>query len=102
MFFGAYKLYDKTVTGFYDYDTWHSETFCPDTEIITRIDLKVHGKTYQERKENVREKAIEYQNIYSVYGLSISYQEVAIFGDYFTEQGKRYGLMNEFKENWIC
>ena len=102
MIYGAYKLDGETCCGFYDWEEWHSATFCPDTEILTVIDLKIHGKTYENRKEDVRNKALDFQALFSEYGLPMSWGELATWENYFETAGKRYGLLAEFRENGIC
>ena len=56
--------------------------------------------TYAEKKEQIREQAIDWQN--SWYDNCYSYGELAFFHDYFEKMGKRYGLLREFRENAIC
>lgn len=101
MIFGVYELDGKIYDGFYDWETWYKETFCPDTNVLLIIDLTVHGKTYEERKNDVVEKAIDFQDLGSVYDIQLYWSELAEFGAYFEKQGKRYGLLNEFRENGI-
>ncbi len=55
--------------------------------------------TYQRCKENARQKAIDWQRQSAEQ--SLSYSELAAYGDYFTKQGRRYGLLREFRENAI-
>lgn len=57
------------------------------------------GKTYAEKKSDIRYKAIAYQSI-DVGGLS--YNELSIIQNYFETYGRRFGLIQEFKENAIC
>ena len=54
--------------------------------------------TYQEKKERVREKAIQWQLDFDN---NYSYSDLAAFGHHFENLGKRYGLIREFKENGI-
>lgn len=56
-------------------------------------------KTYQARKEEARDKAIEWQREASE--RCLSYGELAEAGAYFYKLAKRYGLVKEFKENGI-
>lgn len=56
-------------------------------------------KTYQEKKEEAREQAIEYQLTFAEHDYYMS--ELAYYNDYFIKQGKRYGLLREFRENGI-
>lgn len=57
-------------------------------------------KTYQQRKEEAREKAIEWQ--YDFCNHNYSWGELAYWDNYFEKLGKRYGLLKEFRENGIC
>lgn len=64
------------------------------------LDFSIHGKTYREKQAEVEDKAKEWQSIFSQY--SWSYYELYIIQNWFYENGKRYGLLKEFKENAIC
>lgn len=55
--------------------------------------------SYAEKKEKVREEAIEWQYQFSEEDHFMS--EYAYYSDYFTKLGKRYGLLREFRENGI-
>ena len=56
--------------------------------------------TYQQKKEQVRNEAIDWQDWLSEN--NVSYEGLAIASDYFEKQGRRYGLLQEFRENCIC
>ena len=85
---------------YYDWNEWHKDTFSPVTEIKTMLLFKVSGKNYTEKKENLRDLAKEYSN--NVGKTCLSYGELAEIGGFFEKNGKRYGLLKEFKENGIC
>ena len=55
---------------------------------------------YQREKENVRNKAIEWQMNFD--GKCLSWSELAYYQSYFERIGRRYGLLKEFRENGIC
>lgn len=55
--------------------------------------------TYQSGKRRAREEAQAWQNDFPAH--SYSYEELADFADHFRRLGKRYGLLQEFKENGI-
>lgn len=55
---------------------------------------------YYERKEEIRQQAIDWQ--LKCCSHNYSYSELAEFTDYFYKIGKQYGLLKEFKENGIC
>ena len=83
-------------------DDYFRDTFSPEVETLVLIPFEIHGKTYAERKESLRNLAIDYQ--YAVDGdadLWLSYRELADIGDYFNRMGRRYGLLREFRENAI-
>lgn len=52
---------------------------------------------YQKQKENIRNKAIEYQ-YNCIFG---SYAELMEMQNYFLTAAKRFGLLREFRENGI-
>ena len=67
--------------------------------VDTVIPLRLTGKTYSERKQALIDLAIEIQ---AADQGGLSWNEVFILGDYFEENGKRYGCLEEFRENAIC
>lgn len=86
----------------YTFDSWreyHTATFSPLIDVLFITDFKVKGKTYADRKEFVRDMAINYSNNQAC---GLSWGEVAMISDMFYTLGKRYGLLKEFKENAIC
>ena len=63
----------------------------------------IHGKTYAEKKENLRNKAIDFQLINSeISGGGLSWGEYAAVTNFFETYGRRFGLLREFRENAIC
>lgn len=54
---------------------------------------------YQKAKENVRNKAVEWQLSFN--DNNYSYDEISCYTAYFAALAKRYGLVREFKENGI-
>lgn len=100
LIYAAYKDWsgNETASLFYNWEALHRETFSPDTEIISIIPFKVSGKTYKERKEHARDLAVEY-SLQHVCGLS--YLEYAQITEFFENIARRYGLVNEFRENCI-
>ena len=68
--------------------------------VICFIPLIVSGKTYAERKADLHNKAVEWSNTQGNYG-AWSYGELAEVQEFFEKNGKRYGLLAEFRENAI-
>lgn len=64
------------------------------------LPLRVSGSTYKERKADLEEKAKEWQESHSDF-IGWSYGELAIIQSFFEVNGKRYGLIREFRENGI-
>lgn len=54
---------------------------------------------YQIKKQILRDEAIEWQNNFE--NKNYSYLELANIEEYFYKQGKKYGLLKEFRENGI-
>lgn len=93
-------------TSVYDYEAFYTATWNPNVAEKVLIEDKSYvilgrlsGKTYAEKREEVREKAIDLQRIDEG---GLSYGELALICEYFETYGKRYGLLREFKENGIC
>ena len=86
---------------YYSYEAYFKDTFCPDTRIIFTLDMSVSGRTYAERKADLQDKAIEYSNnMNEIYPISLG--EINEIADFFSVNGKRYGLLTDFHENCIC
>ena len=101
MLLAKFTIKGKTTSELY-FNSWgqyFSDTFSPDTKIENVIEFKVKGKTYAERKANARQIAIDFQ---AGEFEGLSYYELYLIQNYFEKVGKRYGLLEEFKENCIC
>lgn len=100
MFYAKLRQDGQTVGNLYhDFQDYISDTFSPTVETMVIIPFTVHGSNYAERRENVRETAIDFQAA-DCGGLFMS--DYARIGEWFTTQGKRYGLIKEFQENGIA
>ena len=74
-----------------------------DPNTLTFIPFCIHGKTYAERQNSLRDIAIDFQYAMTEYSDSqLSMHEWACVSDWFERNGKRYGLLTEFRENAIC
>lgn len=82
-----------------DYNTALKEI--GEKDLLYFIPLTVSGRTYLDRKNDLRDKAIEWSNTQGEYG-AWSYGELADIQSFFEINGRRYGLLNEFRENAIC
>lgn len=72
-----------------------------ENNILLYIPLTVSGKTYLDRKNDLRNKAIEWSNTQGEYG-AWSYGEIGDIQAFFENNGRKYGLLKEFRENAIC
>ena len=105
MFIGYYKLNEEEhfniyYRNVYGCTKWLEDTFSPDCKDIKVLVFRIKGKTYQEKKNSLEELAKDWQFNFS--SLGWSYGELATVTNYFEKNGKRYGLLNVFKENAIC
>ena len=71
-------------------------------EVTLNMKLKISGKTYSERKNSLRELAVEFSHLFSGEIADLSWGEESVLQDFFERNGKRYGLLEEFRENAIC
>lgn len=92
------ELYDCSPCG---YEKYFEDTFSPYCKIFGVVSIKSSGKTYKERKDSVRNAAIDCYELISEAG-DISMGEMADIRDRFEKLGRRYGLLTEFRENAIC
>lgn len=101
MFYAKYRdINGEEVAKLYDQgEDYARDTFSPLVEPLAVIDFAVKGKNYRERQSSVQTIAIDFQAA-DIGGLFMS--DYARIGGWFTTQGKRYGLLKEFKENCIC
>lgn len=107
---------DKTRTYQFDYNTnkfseaelreickeWEKEDNDGTEYFLAEIETERRNtmKTYEQKKEKVREQAKAWQEENSV--TSKSYAQLINESSYFEKLGKRYGLLNEFRANGIC
>ena len=101
MFFASYKdaFGKEHVNLYFDWNSFYSDTFSPECEIIQLIEFTTRGKNYRERKNFLQDIAIEFLHS-EICGLS--YEELYYIQNFFETMGKRYGLLREFRENCIC
>lgn len=99
MFLGYWKNGEDYFGNIYfDFEEFYADTFSPDIspEIIM---FKLHNGSYQEKKSELEELAKFTQYVTS--SIDLSYGELAMICDFFRKYGKRYGLLEEFRENAI-
>lgn len=100
MFFAKFIINGQTTAELYDsWDKFNRDTFNPLTEVVALIEFKIHGKDYQTRKESLRTLAIDWSNA-DTEGIYLS--DLADIENWFELKSKRYGLLEEFRENAIC
>ena len=94
-----FVVIDGIANVFTSAEEYHAATFSPDCiiEHIQRLEIK--DRNYQERRENLRNIAID---IRSADNGGMSYSEYAFLADFFDRNAKKYGLLTEFRENCIC
>lgn len=98
MFYANYVQEDGTMEG-HLFDNYLEYLECVGTTApVSLIDFKVKGKTYAQKKDSIRQIAIEYQNAEcgGMFG-----SEYAKVGKWFRLMGKRYGLGDEFMEEGV-
>lgn len=73
------------------------------TYIVSTHFPEVHGPKdyYHIRKIDLQDEAISFQESFFA-GKAWSYSELAEKQSYFEREGRKYGLLQEFRENGIC
>ena len=84
---------------FYANGDYRKAVFPDGVDVTKIIPLVVHGKTYQDRKNYLRNLALDVMS--NIVG-GLSYMEQAEMDRFFEKAGRRYGLLSEFRENAIC
>ena len=74
-----------------------------DISVLFELPFEIHGSSYKERKESLRELAIDFQlNNDGETDVQLGYSEIGAAAEFFERAGRRYGLLREFRENCIC
>lgn len=94
-----FAVIDGISNVFTSWSEYHAATFSPDCVIECVRQLEVKGRTYTERREHLRDLAIDIQHADNG---GMSWYELAILVDFFDKNARRYGLLTEFRENCIC
>ena len=88
---------------YWNWDAYHHDTFSPDAETLDILGFSVSGKNYHDRKESARNLAIDFSTMVSESAdVDLSCAELYYIGQYFSDIGRKYGLLREFRENAIC
>lgn len=85
---------------FYDITAEDVEREIESYNLLVYLPLAVHGKTYAEKKECLFNLAVMWSYAGAV--ANWSYGEIAEIQSFFEVFGKRFGLIQEFRENGIC
>lgn len=80
-----------------EYQKFHEDTFSPMT-LFEGVLFEIKDGSYNDKKEQVRDIAQRFQSILEP---GLSWEEIAIIQTWFERNGKRYGLIKEFRENGI-
>lgn len=108
--YGVVRLADGTISeALYNYpNSAFCAAFCDEhehaltgDEVICAVPLAVTGRTYAERKENLSSLAVEIMADIQEFA-SLSMGELADISEFFERQGRRCGLLREFRENCVC
>ena len=105
MLFAKIKTADgHTESNLYWYwEALHADTFRPNSEVLFVLPFEIHGKSYRERKESLYNLAVDFQhNNDGGTDVTLSCGEIGYIRSFFEINGKKYGLLREFRENAIC
>ena len=81
---------------------YNSFFWSPQHVSLKTIELKATGKTYQDKRQSVRDVIMDMcEAQFNVDGLGLSYGEESILWSWCKCMAKRYGLIREFEANGI-
>lgn len=81
---------------------YNSFFWSPQCMPLETIELKATGKTYQQKKQSVRDVILDITAVeYEINGIGLSYGEMQTLQGWCEDMAKRYGLTKEFQENAI-
>ena len=93
-----FAVIDDTASIFDTWPEYHAATFSPDCTVSACIPLQLHGSTYAARRESLRTIV---QDIQRADNGGMSYSEAADMAEWLNTNARRYGLVNEFRDNGI-
>lgn len=100
MFFAKFVLNGQEHAELYtDPDKFYDDISDSSVQIISFVNFSIFGKDYKSRKNWLYDVAVKWSNCDSE-GLYLD--ELCDIDAWFSQMGKRYGLLREFKENCIC
>ena len=101
MFFARYKTPegDEHAELYFSFPKYAADTFSPLTKVLSLVEFKIHGNDYASRKSSCESVAVEFSNC-DTSGLYMS--DFVYVGEWFSRNGKRYGLLKDFRENGLC
>ena len=85
---------------YHDWNEYYRDTFSPSVDVLGFVSYIVRGKTYDQKKECVRNIAKDTQILIS-HAQDISWEELCEIKAWFEKMGRRFGLLKEFRENGI-
>ena len=100
MIFATWKEDEKEYCFLFNaWEQFNKAMFDPEIELVDLIPFAVKGKTYRERQASLYDTAVNFSNAFQE---GLYWSDFAQITDWFYKQGKRYGLLQEFRENAIC
>lgn len=84
---------------YHDWNECYRDTFSP-SEVLGFVSYIVRGKTYDQKKECVRDIAKDTQILIS-HAQDISREDLYEIKAWFEKMGRRFGLLKDFRENGI-
>ena len=85
---------------YYDYDF---NLLNREYELLNYITLEIRGSNYNSKQDFLRNLAIDIQDFYSnECDVDLSILEMSEVSQWLEIAADRFGLLKEFRENWIC
>ena len=101
MFYAKYTLNgEEHATLYHSFGRYIVDTFSPEINDTHIIAFRIKGTGYKARKQELRNIAIDWSNNGNAGNLS--WLDTVEISDWFYRNGKRYGMLAEFRENGLC
>jgi len=94
-----YRDNEETKGGIYEIGMKSAMDFLKEN-LMYYIPLMVLGDTYEDKKDHLGQLAHSWQESHTNF-IDWSYSELATINNFFETNGRRYGLIKEFRENGI-
>lgn len=102
MFLATYNEGNERIAEvFLEHQYFFNKTFSPDTDPKIEMNFSLGNGSYKDKKNKLHDMAVEISHLISNLN-GLTWYEMIIISNWFERNGKRYGLLREFRAEGIC